>query len=286
MIDPPTPSQKGRSHPGTGTATRDSRAQDRQEELADFLRRLRERTSPTDAGLPDAGGRRRTPGLRREELAALSGISVDWYIRLEQGRAERPSPSVLDALARALRLSLDERSHLYALARGERPPLEMAAEESVDPGLERLLGAIAPEWPAYILGRRWDILAWNDAACDLLVDFGAVADEDRNLIALTFLDEGMIGRYVEWDLVSRMTLANFRGAAGRHVEDPDFVALVDRISEGSERFADLWKLHEVAEKSSGLKRFRGGTEDTFDMFYESVLSPTSADQRLIVYTRP
>ncbi len=267
MIDPPAPPEKSRSHPGTGTATRDPRPSDRQDELADFLRRLRERTTPKDAGLPVSGGRRRTPGLRREELAALSGISVDWYIRLEQGRAERPSPSVLDALARALNLSVDERSHLYALARGERPPLEAAADESVDPGLERLLTAIAPQWPAYILGRRWDVLAWNDAARDLLVDFAAVPAEDRNLITLTFLDEDMISRYVEWELVSRMTLANFRGAAGRHVEDPEFVDLVERVAAASERFAGLWELHEVAEKSSGLKRFRGRTGEVFDMFY-------------------
>jgi transcriptional regulator with XRE-family HTH domain len=257
---------------------------DRQRELADFLRRSRERIGPAEAGLRVATARRRTPGLRREELAALAGISVDWYIRLEQGRAERPSPSVLDALARALRLSADERAHLYALARVERPPLDHAPGEVVDPSLERVLRSLSDSIPAYVLGRRWDILAWNRGACELLVDFDAVHPERRNLLELTFLDETMRSRFVDWETVARYTLANFRGTVGRHLDLPEVQRLVGRLSDTDPQFATWWRLHEVEEKTTGIKRFRGRNGDIREMRFESVLSPTSHDQRLILYT--
>jgi transcriptional regulator with XRE-family HTH domain len=181
--------------------------------------------------------------LRREELATLAGISVDWYIRLEQGRGERPSPSVLDSLSTALRFTGDERAHLYALARGERPPLATAPTERVDPGMERILRSMRP--PAYVLGWRWDVLAWNRGACDLLVDFDAVA---------------------------------------RNIDRPEAKALVDHLRDSDRSFAKWWALHEVQEKTSGVKRFRGPGDKPRHWHFQSVLSPSSGDQRLIVYT--
>src|SRR5918999_3918815 len=222
--------EESRANPGSAAATL-REGLDRRRELADFLRRRRAEIGPADAGLPDATGRRRTPGLRREELAALAGISIEWYIRLEQGRAERPSPSVLDALARALRLSTDERAHLYALARGERPPLGQARDEVVDASLERVLRSLQDDVPAYILGRRWDVLAWNRGAGELLVDFDAVPPARRNLIELTFLDERMRNRYADWEAVARYTLANFRASVGRHLGLPEVQQLVGHLSE-------------------------------------------------------
>jgi transcriptional regulator with XRE-family HTH domain len=284
MIEPDPSAEKSRANGGTAIATPASQRLDRQRELADFLRLRRARISPADVGLPDATGRRRTPGLRRGELASLSGISVEWYVRLEQGRAERPSPSVLDALARALRLTDDERSHLYVLARAERPPLTRASDELVDAGLERVMRSLSDGLPAYVLGRRWDILAWNRSACELLVDFDAVPPAQRNLVALTFLDERLRDRYVDWEQVARTTLANFRASVGRHLEMRDGQELVRQLSEAAPQFATWWGEHEVKEKTSGIKRFRGAEGRTFQMRFESVLSPTAQDQRLIIYT--
>jgi transcriptional regulator with XRE-family HTH domain len=281
MIKAEQPDEKGRANGGTGSATR-STGVARQHELGDFLRRRRADISPAEVGLPDVTGRRRTPGLRREELASLAGISVEWYVRLEQGRAERPSPAVLDSLAKALRLSGDERSHLYALARGERPPLADIPQEVVDPALERVLRALADDVPAYVLGRRWDVLAWNRPACELLVDFGTVPPDQRNLIRMTFLDERVRRRYVDWEQVARTTLANFRASVGRHMELPDVQDLVAHLTDADPLFARWWSEHQVSEKTAGTKRFHGPGGITH-LRYESVLSPTAQDQRLIVY---
>jgi transcriptional regulator with XRE-family HTH domain len=283
-INPGRPAEKGREDGGIRSATHGRRL-DRQRELADFLRQRRARVSPAQVGLPDTTGRRRrTPGLRREELASVAGISLEWYVRMEQGRAERPSPAVLDALARPLGLSGDERSHLYALARGERPPLADAPREVVDPGLERILQTLSSDVPGYVLGRRWDVLSWNPGACELLVDFGAVPPGRRNLIELTFLDRRFRQRYADWEDVARTTLAHFRASVGRHLQLPEVQELVAHLSEADARFATLWGHHEVAEKSTGVKRFRRPDGGTVLMRYESVLSPTAQDQRLIVYT--
>ena len=284
MIEPGRSAEEGRASGGTRSATLGGAGLDRRRELADFLRRRRARVTPAEVGLPDATGRRRTPGLRREELASLSGISLEWYVRLEQGRAERPSPAVLDALARVLRLTDDERSHLYALARAERPPLVDAPAESVDPSLERVLRSLPDDVPAYVLGRRWDVLAWNRGACELLVDFAAVPPARRNLVELTFLDERLRHRYVDWEQVGRSTVANFRASVGRHLEVPGVHDLVGRLSEADPRFAAWWADHEVEEKTSGTKRFRRGGGEAVTLRFESVLSPSAEDQRLIVYT--
>jgi transcriptional regulator with XRE-family HTH domain len=284
MIDRATQGEKTRDHPGNGATTLVAGGFDRQRELADFMRQTRARITPEQVGLPPASGHRRTPGLRREELAALAGISVDWYIRLEQGRGERPSPSVLDSLSSALRLSGDERAHLYALARGERPPLQTAPAEQVDPGMERLLRTLPEDAPAYVLGWRWDVLEWNRGACDLLVDFGTLAPARRNLVELMFLDEEMRGRYLDWEEVARLTLANFRAALARNIDQPEAKALVDHLQDSDPHFAAWWDLHEVQEKTSGVKRFRGPDGETTHWHFQSVLSPSSDDQRLIVYT--
>lgn len=284
MIDRSSGDQKTREHPGSRTTTLAGAGFDRQRELADFLRQTRARITPEQVGLPASSGRRRTPGLRREELAALAGISVDWYIRLEQGRGERPSPSVLDSLSAALGLTSDERAHLYALARGERPPLQTAPAERVDPGMGRLLHALPEDTPAYVLGWRWDILAWNRGACTLLVDLDALTPARRNLVELMFLDAGMRGRYLDWEEVARTTLANFRAAIARNLDQPEAKALVDHLRDSDPDFAQWWDLHEVQEKTAGVKRFRGADGQPGYWHFQSVLSPSSGDQRLIVYT--
>jgi hypothetical protein len=191
---------------------------------------------------------------------------------------------VLDSLSDALRLSGDERAHLYALARGERPPLQTAPAERVDPGMERLLRTLPDDTPAYVLGWRWDILEWNRGACDLLVDFDALTPARRNLVELMFLDEEMRGRCLDWEEVARLTLANFRAALARNINQPEAKALVDHLQESDLHFAEWWDLHEVQEKTSGVKRFRGPDGEPTYWHFQSVLSPSSGDQRLIVYT--
>ncbi len=209
---------------------------------------------------------------------------MEWYIRLEQGRGENPSPSVLDALARALRLTEDERAHLYALGRAERIWSQDAMEEVPDGSLQRMLRTLPAQTPGYILGRRWDILDWNAGAAELLIDFGTVPAPSRNLIELTFGDEAMRARYADWADVARLTLANFRAAVARHLGLPEVRELIDRLSRTDEHFAEWWALHEVAEKSAGVKRFCGPAGQIVFMRFDSVLSPVEPDQRLIVYT--
>lgn len=222
------PGRKDREHPGTGSATLESGSFERHRQLADFLKRRRAAMDPERVGMA-ATRSRRTPGLRREEVAALAGVSVDWYIRLEQGRAERPSPSVLDALSRTFDLSADERAHLYALARAERPPLATAPHEEADAALLRVLRALPPTTPAMVLGRRWDVLAWNDGLNELLIPFDQLRPQQRNLVELTFLDPRMRDRYAEWPAVAEETVANFRASVARHLELPDVQQLVAHL---------------------------------------------------------
>lgn len=210
----------------------------------------------------------------------LAGVSVDWYIRLEQGRADRPSPSVLDALCRALQLSSDERAHLYALARAERPPLDPPRGESPDASLQRVLRALPDTTPAMVLGRRWDVLASNNALHKLLVPF----DQEHNLVERTFLDPVLRSRYLDWADVASETVANFRASVARHLELPEVQQLVHMLSTRSPEFATRWAEHHVREKSSGTKRIRHG-DAVATYQYDTLSSPTSPDQRLITYTR-
>lgn len=284
-VHPSVEPEKSRKHPGTGGATLDLGPLDRRHELADFLIRRRGDLTPSDVGLPAAGGRRRrTPGLRREELASLAGVCVDWYTRLEQGRAERPSPSVLDALAQALQLSSDERHHLYALGRAERPPLDSPREERPDPTLLRVLHVLPDSVPAMLLGRQWDLLAWNAAFSDWFVPLDTYPPERRNLVELTFMDPAYRDRYADMPAVAEETVANFRASVGRHLDLPDVQRLVTRLAEASPDFARWWAEHHVREKSSGIKRIcRSG--QTIAFRYDTLLSPSSVDQRLVTYTQ-
>jgi hypothetical protein len=193
-------------------------------------------------------------------------------------------PIVLDALARVLRLSADERAHLYALARGERPPLDQTPDEAPDATLERVLRSLPDDAPAYVLGRRWDVLAWNRGASELLVDFDARPPTRRNLLELTFLDEELRNRYADWEQLARSTLANFRASVGRNLDLPEVQQLVAHLKDADPQFATWWRLHEIQEKTAGVKRFHGKRGEIVDMRFETVLSPTAQDQRLILYT--
>ncbi|KUJ65088.1 XRE family transcriptional regulator [Streptomyces albus subsp. albus] len=261
-------------------------ALDRRAELGEFLRSRRARLRPEEFGLPDHGGRRRVPGLRREELAQLAGVSVDHYVRLEQGRTLHFSTAVLDAVARALRLDAVERDHLYRLARpwSEGDRSDAAPEpQRVRQGLRRLLDSTA-EVPAYIVGRNTDVLAWNRLAAALITDFGALPPGQRNLARLVFLDEGMRSLYADWPGKAADVAAYLRLDAGRHPDDPSTAALIGELSAASPEFRELWAEHRIKDKTHGRYSYLHPVVGRLDLGFETLRLPDDPDQALIAHT--
>ncbi|MET8702891.1 helix-turn-helix transcriptional regulator [Kitasatospora sp. NPDC004723] len=261
--------------------------------LAEFLRTRRSRLRPEDVGLPDLGGRRRVAGLRREELAQLAGVSVDYYTRLEQGRVGNPSDSVLDAVARALRLDPEEGGHLHRLARtrpargrgagGRGPGGRGSGPQKVRPALARLLGAM-PEVPAVVMGRRMDVLAWNRAAVSLLGDYGALAPAERNIARITYLDPASRTLYDDWVGCARENAAFLRLEAGRRPDDPRLAELIGELSVRSPEFRQWWAEHPVRDKTSGRKVFHHPLVGRMELVYETLRPADDPDQALITYT--
>lgn len=220
----------------------------RRSEFGEFLRSRREKLSP-DARMVKNGRRRRTPGLRREEVAELAGIGVDWYVRLEQGRTVSPSDATLDALARALRLNKAEAGHLRMLAQGDQD--RPFGPECVPPAIERMVSRLS--LPAYVTGRRWDILAWNRAAHDLF-GFGRIAQANRNILVFMFIEESARALFgATWSDEARRMIALFRATHDLHASDPAFVELVTRLRSASPQFAKWWNAHDVRSGASGQK---------------------------------
>jgi transcriptional regulator with XRE-family HTH domain len=254
----------------------------RRAELADFLRRKRAALQPDDVGLP-CGGRRRTPGLRREEVALLAGVGATWYTWLEQGRDVRASLDVLEAVARALRLTPAERSHLILLGRGEEVPPLAPPPEKASPAMRRLVASLDPT-PAYLLGRRWDYLAWNRAAAALFGDFGRIPPAIRNHLWQTFMDPRRRALMPDWPAHSRLVVAKFRADSARQLGDPLFEELLDALRQASPEFAKAWKRHEVAQSGQGRKELQHPEAGPLE-FEHAVFHPTEApDQRLILYS--
>lgn len=257
-------------------------------ELADFLRRSRERLRPHEVGL-SAGPRRRTPGLRREEVALLAGMSADYLMRLEQARSPQPSTQLLGALAHALRLDDDERDHLYVLA-GHRPPAGRLAGNHVRPGLLYLLDQLKTV-PAQILSDLGDVLAQNSMAEALFGTVCAVRehdhDQDHNIVWRWFNDPRLRAAYPEdeHDHYSRVHVADLRAAVGRRAGDPAATGLVNRLRASSTEFAELWDRHEVAVRRRSRIRVQHPTIGLIELDFETLLTP-SEDQRLIVFTAP
>jgi transcriptional regulator with XRE-family HTH domain len=254
----------------------------RRAELADFLRQRRATLQPGDVGLP-GGGRRRTPGLRREEVAQLAGVGTTWYTWLEQGRDVRASFDVLEAISGALRLTPAERTHLMLLGRGEEGPAFAPPSERVTPAVRRLIEHLGSN-PAFIIGRRWDYLAWNRAATAILGDFGSLPKPERNHVWLTFMDPARRELFTDWERGARIMVARFRADSAHHVGDPSFDELIAALRSSSPEFCKLWKRHEVAHTSAGRKQLQHPVAGPM-IFEHAVFNPAEApDQRLALYS--
>jgi transcriptional regulator with XRE-family HTH domain len=261
-----------------------SGSEQRRAELADFLRRRRANLQPETVGLTN-GGRRRTPGLRREEVAQLAGVGATWYTWLEQGRDVRASLDVLEAIARALRLTPAERGHLILLGRGEPAHACKAPTERVSATLRRVVENLGPN-PAYVLGRRWDYLAWNRAACLLFGWEGGRGGPPvtRNHVWLTFMDPARRELMPDWERGARTVVAKFRADSAHHIGDPAFDELIASLRTSSPEFRKWWGRHEVSGTGEGRKEFDHPVVGrlVFDhaVFHRAELT----EQRLILYS--
>lgn len=250
-------------------------------DISDFLKSRRARVKPEDVGVVTTRNRRRVAGLRREELAQLAAVSVDYYTRLEQGRAERVSDSVLDSIADALLLDDVEREHLHRLA--NPPRRRPSPTPGVHTGLRLLLRDL-PERPAFVLGRRMDVLAWNPLARKLIADFDTLAPARRNLARLVLLDEQVRRLYPDRELAVSNAAGFLRRDLGLHPDDAELGALVAELNAGSAEFRRKWSQHTVSRKSSGVKKFDHPRAGEFELSYQSLELPGSPDQILVVYS--
>ncbi|RNL73487.1 helix-turn-helix transcriptional regulator [Streptomyces sp. I6] len=266
---------------------------DSDNEFGAFLMSRRARVSPAAAGLT-AHGRRRVPGLRREEVAELAGVSAVYYTRLEQGRALHPSDAVLDALARVLRLGATERAHLYDLVRRGRvrssagPAADAGEPASAVPvrdGLRRLLAAVGAV-PAYVLSPAMDVVDANDLARALIGAPGPAAGGRLNLARHVFADPAARELYPQWEDVARQTVGFLRLSTGRLPGDLPLARLVAELSALSPEFRSLWAMQEVREKSHGTKCFRHPVVGAFALTYETLALPGDEQRCLVVFTAP
>jgi transcriptional regulator with XRE-family HTH domain len=250
-------------------------------ELARFLRSRRARLRPPDVGLPETPGRR-VPGLRRQEVAQIAGMSIDYYIRLEQGRGPNPSRQVLAALARALMLTADERAYLFRLA-DEAPPPSAGPSREVPAAILALLETLT-DTPAVVMDARYDVLAWNPLATHFIGDMATVPERDRNVVRWAFTSPRSS---VDWDdpdsaAFARASVADLRSAVARYPGDRALQDLVTELLAASPRFAAMWDEHEVAVRRTVTKCIDHPIAGRIEASCE-VLHIPDTDQRLVLY---
>ncbi|HEY3873195.1 MAG TPA: helix-turn-helix transcriptional regulator [Actinocrinis sp.] len=256
-----------------------------QTELGRFLRARRAGVNPADLGLPAGTGIRRTPGLRREELAALAGVSIDYYIRLERGKESRPGPAVVDALARALRLSAEEHEYLRELAAQaarHAPEPRATPSRSVRPTVRMLLESLRP-CPAYVLGRTNDILASNPGGMRLMPGMAEWPARQRNTIRYTFLHPAARGLWPDWEIKAKNCVAHLRAVAGSDPDAPDLAALVGELIVKSPDFNRLWERYEVRTIGDGQKTFRHPLVGLLTLQHEVMQLNRTDGQRVVAY---
>lgn len=258
---------------------------DRRQALANFLRTRRARLSPDEVGLRP-GLRRRTPGLRREEVAQLANIGTSWYVWLEQGRDVHPSAAVLESLAQALQLTPNERRHLFLLAGQALPPPVSPAEESIGLALQPVLDDLNPS-PAYVLGRRYDYLVWNKAADVLFTMSETLSDTSspyaRNMVWRLFTSPTMRDR-PNWEAVARATLAEFRTASARYPGEPSFEDLIEELKQVSPEFCRWWPHHDVRSALDGHKVIQHPTLGSLEFEHFTLQVLNNPDIRIMIYT--
>lgn len=254
---------------------------DTAQELAAFLRTRRERLDPDDFGLPPRRGARRTSGLRREEVAELAGVSVDYIVRLEQARGLRPSANVLEALAQALRLTTDERAYLFNLARRRSRNAEKPATAAA-PSLARLVADLAP-LPAMLMNHRYDILAWNGEMARLLLDFDTLPPSQRNAMWLCLIRPEMREFYVDRERVVREGVAHLRAAWAAYPEDRELAGLIAQLTKHDEDFARLWAERDVRVNGRGRKVMRHPDVGEIAVQFEVLMPLQDPDQQLVIY---
>jgi len=247
--------------------------------LGGFLRDRRARLSPQPGGL----GRRRTPGLRREEVAARAGVSVTWYTWLEQGRGGAPSDEVLERLAGALELDATGREVLFLLAQQRPPPLKPTATPQVAPALRRVLDAL-PTSPAIVKTPTWDIVAWNAAAVAVLGDYAALPVRERNLLRLLFANPAMRARLPDWEGNARFALADFRVEVARAGGRPEAVALAAELQATSADFRRLWAENDVSSHGVGMKRLEHPLAGPLTLEYSTFAVDGADGLSMIVFT--
>lgn len=275
-----TPS--GRHDPSTETAVhRLDPDSVRRRELSAFLRSRRERISPGQAGMP-VGGRRRTPGLRREEVAQLAGVGVTWYTWLEQGRDIRASEQVLHAIARVLHLDPDEQAHLLTLAGASTAPSQTEVE-ALGPATQRLLDQVHP-FPACVQTAKYDLLGYNRTYGRLVHDMDALAPENRNCMYLTFTDPRWRSAVVDWDVAAARMVAQFRAHMAEHVAEPAWKSMLKRLKASSPEFVRLWEQHEVAGTTNLRKQFRNPQVGLLSFEVSMTWLQPRQGVRLLVYT--
>ncbi len=256
--------------------------QERRTALAQFLRTRRERLSPDEFELP-MSKRRRTPGLRREELALLAGVGTTWYTWLEQGRDITVSAPILESLARILHLDDDERMHLFLLAREEVPPAPIQAAERVTPEVQLILDSMS-FYPTYVLCPRWDVVAWNRAAALAYVDFDAIPAQERNMLRLLFTDQRLRTQTVNWEAGAQRIVALFRASTQRAIGEAWLRELVTDLSLTSPEFRQLWSRYDIQEMTPCQMQLNHPLAGMLHLNVTSFQVRDRSDLRMVVHT--
>ena len=248
--------------------------------LGAYLRNRRTKLDPASFGI--SGGRRRTSGLRREEVAQRANISATWYSWLEQGRGGRPSADVLDRIARALTLTETEREHLFLIGLGRPPELRYRASDPITPRLQRLLDTLTCS-PAIVRTATWDVVAWNRAAASVFTDYGALPPDRRNILRMIFCDPQVRAVQSEWQAVARFVVAAFRIDAARAGADAEVAPLVEELCRSSTEFATMWHDNDVQTHGDGVKHLRHPRAGLLALEYSAFAVDGRPDLSLIVY---
>jgi transcriptional regulator with XRE-family HTH domain len=248
--------------------------------LGDYLRNRRTKLDPASFGF--SGSRRRTAGLRREEVAQRANISATWYTWLEQGRGGHPSADVLDRIAKALTLTEVEREHLFLLGLGRPPEVRYRGGDAITPRLQRLLEALAYS-PAIVRTATWDVVAWNRAAAAVLTDYGSLPPEQRNVLRMIFCDPRVRAAQFDWESVARFVVGAFRIDAARAGAAAEVQPHVDELCRSSPEFAAMWRANDVRTHGNGVKHLRHPVLGPIALEYSAFAVDGRPDLQMVVY---